>query len=331
MKLSIVVKALNEEANIARAIESSLRTIEEVGSGEVILADSLSTDRTIDIARGYPIRVVQLTHGEDRCCGVGAQLGFEIAQGEFIYILDGDMEFEPGFMAAAIACMESDPGIGGVGGKVREMVLANEEFRKRATKITPHMQPGRVDRLNMGGLYRRAALEQSGYFTNRNLHACEEFELAARLNAGGWRLRRLAVPAVRHYGHAVSSYRLLLRRLRTKYLCGYGEILRQSWGQPHFGFVLRRLEDLRQFAAVALWWCALLGVWALHVPVLQQVSVFLALLVFPFAVMVVRKGSLNSGLYSVAAWNFGTLGLLCGLLLTPKGAPEGKLRSRVLQ
>lgn len=331
MKLSIIIKALNEETNIARAIESSLRAVEEVGGGEVILADSLSADGTIDIARGYPIRIVQLTHQEDRCCGIGAQLGFELAQGDYVYILDGDMDLEPGFMAAAMACLEADPTLAGVGGQMRDMVLANEEFRKRAARSESHRQPGIVDRLHGGGLFRHVALTQVGYFTNQNLHAFEELELAARLHAAGWRLARLGLPAMRHYGHASTTYVLLWRRWHSKYLCGYGEILRQCWGKSHFGFVLRRLDDLRLFAAMALWWCALAGVWVLPLPAFQQALLFLALLVFPFAVMVVRKGSLNAGVYSVVAWNFGILGLLRGLLLAPKGAPEAKLRSRVLQ
>ena len=44
--VSVIIKALNEEKHIARAIESALRAVSTVG-GEVILADSASTDRTV--------------------------------------------------------------------------------------------------------------------------------------------------------------------------------------------------------------------------------------------------------------------------------------------
>ncbi|HEY0885382.1 MAG TPA: glycosyltransferase, partial [Ramlibacter sp.] len=68
--VSIIIKAFNEEKNICAAIESSLAAAAEVG-GEVILADSNSTDRTVELASRYPIRIVQLVHSHERCCGAG--------------------------------------------------------------------------------------------------------------------------------------------------------------------------------------------------------------------------------------------------------------------
>src|SRR5256886_13008780 len=99
--VSVIIKALNEEAKIAKAIESALRAIEGVG-GEVILADALSDDRTVQIARRYPITIVQLVRAADRGCGSGPQLGFQHARGKFIYLLDGDLEIEAGFIKAAL-------------------------------------------------------------------------------------------------------------------------------------------------------------------------------------------------------------------------------------
>ena len=46
-RVSIIIKALNEEKLIAETIESALRAVSRVG-GEVILADSCSTDRTVE-------------------------------------------------------------------------------------------------------------------------------------------------------------------------------------------------------------------------------------------------------------------------------------------
>ena len=47
--VSVIIKAFNEEKNIVAAIESSLAAVAEMG-GEVILADSHSTDRTVELA-----------------------------------------------------------------------------------------------------------------------------------------------------------------------------------------------------------------------------------------------------------------------------------------
>ncbi len=113
MKLSIGIKALNEEKRIRAALESALAAASPY-NGEVILADSGSTDRTIEIAREYPVRIVQLAHPEERSCGAGAQLAFQFAQGEFFYLLDGDMTLIPGFLDHALQFLEAHPDAAGV-------------------------------------------------------------------------------------------------------------------------------------------------------------------------------------------------------------------------
>src|ERR1041385_5734182 len=84
LTVSIIIKALNEERYIAAAIESALAAMRGI-AGEIILADCASTDRTIEIARRYPIKIVQMTHAEDRSCGAGAQLGFQYSSGRNIW------------------------------------------------------------------------------------------------------------------------------------------------------------------------------------------------------------------------------------------------------
>ena len=111
--VSVVIKALNEERNICAAIESSLRAVERVG-GEVILADSCSSDRTVELASQYPVRVVQFSNAAERCCGAAPQLGWQHARGEFVYILDGDMRMVEGFLEEALSFLAQHPEVGGV-------------------------------------------------------------------------------------------------------------------------------------------------------------------------------------------------------------------------
>src|ERR1041385_4468258 len=114
-KVSVVIKALNEEAHIAVAIESAIAALEDM-DGEIILADSLSTDRTVEIASTYPIKIVSLDRGEDRSCGAGGQLGYQYSSGDYICLIDGDMRLHPSFLAAAIRHLELVPALAGVGG-----------------------------------------------------------------------------------------------------------------------------------------------------------------------------------------------------------------------
>lgn len=325
VKVTVGIKALNEEKRIAEALASAVAAVEPLG-GEVVLADSGSTDRTIEIAKTFPVRIVQLANIDERCCGAGAQLAFEHARGEYFYLLDGDMTLDPDFLPVGIEYLETHPEIGGVGGRVIEMETQGEEFqiRAKATAQGTSWQPGIVDRLDCGGLYRTDAVRDAGWFADRNLHAFEEFELGARLQAAGWKLARIDQPAVQHYGHAMGGYSLLLRRMRSGYSGAPGEVLRGAIGRRHLPIVLRRLGHIRVGIVVMVWWllliaCLVTGRWL----------ALLALFLVPFLFLSWRRGSLKLGLYSLTAWNFSALGLIMGFFRN-RASPKRRLDAKVL-
>lgn len=311
MTVAVGIKALNEERHIAASIESALAACARVGGGEVILADCASTDRTVEIARSYPgVRILQLADPAERSCGTGAQLAFQAVDAEYFYLLDGDMVLDPAMLEHGIAFLTANPDHAAVGGRVREANTHSIEFELRARndKLKGSAVTGAVDRLDCGGLYRVAAVRALGYFADRNLHAFEEFELGARLRAAGWKLARIDVAAVEHYGHVAGGLRLMLRRLRTGYAGGPGEVVRAAWGRPHWRQVLRHFAQLRYSVAVFGWWTALLAA-----ALLGQGLALLAILLVPLAFLVVRRRSVRLGCYSLAAWNFIAIGFLQGL------------------
>lgn len=321
-RVSVIIKAFNEERNICAAIESSLAAVAEIG-GEVILADSHSTDRTVELASRYPIRVVQLLHPEERSCGAGPQLGYQYARGEYVYILDGDMQMVPGFLPRALHFLLLHPKAAGVGGRLVELNQESLEYRERGLRNAAHLSPGEVDRLDGGGLYRRRAIEQAGFLSDRNLHAYEEFDLAVRLRSHGWQLWRIPVDAVLHRGHDAPPYALLLRRWRAGYVCGMGELVRGALGRPHLRLVLRDLRELKIYSAVLGWWAVLATVPFWPAAAQARVLAFFLLALAPLAAMTWRKRSLQRATYSVVSWCFNAAGLVRGLLRrrTPPGSP----------
>lgn len=328
-RVSIVIKALNEEKNIAAAIETSLAAVADVG-GEVILADSHSTDRTVEIASKYPVRIVQLLHPGDRCCGVGPQLGYQHARGEYLYILDGDMKMIPGFLADALSFLAQHPEAAGVGGRLVELNTESLEYRERGLRAAAHLSPGEVDRLDGGGLYRRRAIEESGYFSDRNLHSYEEFDLAVRLRSLGWKLWRIPVDSATHYGHDSPPYQLLLRRWRAGYVCGLGELLRSAIGRPQLKLVLRGMRELRIYAAVLAWWVVMVSVLFWPLPGAERATIIAAMAAAPFLLMLWRKRSASRALYSVVSWYFNAAGLARGLM-HHRRRPRDPIPSRVLR
>lgn len=309
---SIVVKAYNEAGKIGACLRSILAVTgpgTDFADVEVIVADSLSQDDTIAEASRYPVRIVQMVQGSDRSCGAGAQLGFQVATGDYLLLMDGDMELEPGFLPAAMAALRADERLAGVGGHVREMTLTLE-FQQRMVRPDKNMKPGPVSHLGGGGLFRMAALRDVGYLANRNLHSLEEFDLGVRLRAAGWRLARIDVDQVRHFGHATPPYRLLVNRWRSRYFHGYGEFLRAHLrSDPRLA-----IWKCRLFLGVIAWWLVLAGLSATALFAEWLGATEVAIGALPMAVLLARKRSVTTAVYSFCLWNFHAAALLAGLM-----------------
>ncbi len=316
-KVSIVIKALNEAANIAAAIESALGALSGI-EGEVIVADSGSADGTVEIAARYPVTIVRMQNASDRGCGAGAQLGYQVSRGEFVYLLDGDMTLGATFLAPALAALAADPRLAGVGGLVRHRNLHTREFRLREARRPAHLEAGPVDRLDGGGLFRRAAIEDVGYLADRNLHAFEELELGARLASKGWRLMRLDVQAVDHGDHQVSDGRLMAMRWSMGYVSGPGELLRAAWGKPH---CLDAVVKVRLIAIVGLAYLTLAVMLGLAIAFGWPGAAAAGLIgAAPFLVMIARKRDVALGLQAVVNWLLYAAAFPRGLL-APRKSP----------
>ncbi len=313
--LSVVVKCLNEEANIERCLRSLTTEILEAGyHAEIILADTISTDRSVEIARQFDVTIVQLANAADRRCGAAGHLGWQFVRGEFLLLVDGDMELLPGFLVAALAAMENDQRLGAVGGSLIE-TSETIEYRERQLRQARGRHSGLVDHVTGCALYRTAAIREAGHFMDRNLHSVEEFELGLRLRDRAWRQLMLDVPCVRHYGHRDPSITLLIRRWHTGFLQGYGELLRAAWGRRYFR---KALWHSRLALGTVLWWglLLLLAVAAALVGGPYSTGLLLLLifvLALPFVVLLARKRSLERAEYAWLALQLSASALLAGV------------------
>lgn len=100
MKLSVAIIACNEEANLARTLASVQ------WADEVVVVDSGSTDRTVEVARAHGAKVFV-----EAWKGFSAQKNFALAKctGDWVLSLDADEEVSPGLHMLIASLIANQP------------------------------------------------------------------------------------------------------------------------------------------------------------------------------------------------------------------------------
>jgi GT2 family glycosyltransferase len=311
--VSIIIKALNEAAHISNCLTSAVDEAAKV-NGEVILVDSLSSDLTVKIAAQFPIRIVQFANARDCSCGAAVQLGFQHALGEFIYVLDGDMVLQPGFLDQAVAKLADDPSLAGVGGKLVDVSTLTLTDERRALKSRGVVVPKSVGELGGGGLYRQVAIQSVGYLGNRWLPAFEEAELGMRLRSKGWKLLRLPQVAISHTGHDESNFHMFRRLWKNRRAHAAGMLLRSAVGREWWWRAC--VKQWSVFATIAIHAAALVTALQLSNISTNSLLAFLAidsvLWALAIGALTVSKRSLRFAIFSVVAWHYFTLAAIVG-------------------
>jgi cellulose synthase/poly-beta-1,6-N-acetylglucosamine synthase-like glycosyltransferase len=117
----VLVPAHDEEAGIAGTIRSLRR--QTYPPDHVVVVSDNSTDRTVEIASECGARVMETVGNTHKKAGALNQALAVLLPGldpdDMVLIQDADSALDPGFIAAAIEHLTSDPTLGAVGGAFR--------------------------------------------------------------------------------------------------------------------------------------------------------------------------------------------------------------------
>lgn len=122
---SIYILTYNDEIDIAACIESALQC------DDIIVVDSFSSDRTVEIAERYPVRVLRHefeSHGRQRTW----MLRNVPAQHEWVYILESDERMTPELFAECDRAKDNTDGH--IGFYVAERVMFMGQWIRRSTQ-----------------------------------------------------------------------------------------------------------------------------------------------------------------------------------------------------
>jgi glycosyltransferase involved in cell wall biosynthesis len=138
MNLSVVIITLNEEANLGRTL-TSVQPLVADGKGEIIIVDSGSTDRTVEIAKQFGAKVFV-----EKWKGFAAQKNSAIdkASGNWILSLDADEELDSALQQALRELLESLRRLASLGNPPADSAPA-----------TATSEPGEIPHANFAGLF----------------------------------------------------------------------------------------------------------------------------------------------------------------------------------
>ncbi len=232
---SISILTKNEERNIGACLDAIFAQ-KGVGEFEVVLVDSGSTDATLEIARGYPIRIEQIPAHEFHHART-RNLAASLAKGPIVVNLSQDATpVSDGWLKSMLANF-SDPGVGAVYG--RQVPKPGSTMERHDTFDTVY-GPQRIvkDPAHRNGLgyrfyhfsdvnsaIRRSVWERTGY--PEDFRVFEDLAIAKLILDGGWKIVYEPDAAVFH-SHEYNAQQLFKRYFDI----GYTLKKLQIWDSP---------------------------------------------------------------------------------------------------
>lgn len=240
-RIGVVAIGRNEGERLRRCLASI-----DIPLAPVIYVDSASTDGSAAHAAATGAIVVELdvrvpfTAARARNAGLAA-LVERHPDVEYVQFIDGDCEFERGWIATAARFLDERRDVAVVCGRRREK-FPEASFYNRICDAEWNTRVGEAAACGGDALIRRAPLIGVGGY-DPALSAGEEPELCHRLRQRGWQIWRLDAPMTIHDAAMYRFRQWWLRAVRSG--IGYAQAWRATAGRAD---PLYRRECLRALA-----------------------------------------------------------------------------------
>ncbi len=226
MKYSVVVPTLNERGNIVRLLEAIEAALP--GDYEVIVVDEHSPDGTLEVVREYA-QTHPRVRGESNpgVRGLSPSIvhGFNLAAGEILCCMDGDLQHDAKDLAGLLRTAEEHDFVVGSryveGGGFAEKWNPCRVLVSRTATFLAHWLLGVQVRDPMSGFF---AIRREAYLSVRERLNPRGFKIMLELlwllkqTPGNWRVTEYGITfGLRHYGRSKLSGRVIWQYLTMLY------------------------------------------------------------------------------------------------------------------
>jgi glycosyltransferase involved in cell wall biosynthesis len=193
MRLSFVIPAYNEETYLPSCLESILAQTQGMGdSVEIIVVNNASTDRTREVALGFP--GVQVVDEPRKGLTFARQAGFAASTGELIANVDSDARLTSGWVAQVLETFAETPKLVALSGPLiyydltpRQRVSVRVFYAAAFLVYAVNRYVLRAGSMVQGGNFvlRREALLAIGGFNTAISFYGEDTDIARRISKVG--------------------------------------------------------------------------------------------------------------------------------------------------
>jgi glycosyltransferase involved in cell wall biosynthesis len=321
-KIAIVIPAKDEEASIARCIESVFVALDGIRNYEIILIDSFSSDRTVEIAKKYPIRILRLQKHWPKSPHAGRYLGAINSDSKYIFYLDADMAVHKDWIKKALNTLERSEKLGGVTG-----VLYNVSPGNKPDDGKPLIKNiGYRDYLPGAAIFRNDVLKKVKHF-NPFFVGYGEKEIGYRISENGF--KQLKMNEIIAY-HFKKKSNLKEVKEKSRYFIGVGQFIRL-----HFN--LKNVVAIsKQYPLLLISYCYFLLFSALFVlSIIQKDVVFVAIpisisILFLLA-LVLKQRNLKRTAFLIFSVSSSPINFIRGLLKKTATSEEYPTNAEIIQ
>jgi glycosyltransferase involved in cell wall biosynthesis len=197
--VSVIIPAVDEQADIARCLETIEEQTHPSEEVEVILVDGGSADETVAVASKVAADLhfgsFTVVTNPRRRTSTSLNAGLEVATGDIVVRLDARSRIGPTYVEACVARLQADPAVGVVGGAQVPVPRSDRApdrgiARALANRVTSGLSryrrsstSGPADTVWMGVFRRRELVALGGWDDAIALN--EDWDLNARYRADG--------------------------------------------------------------------------------------------------------------------------------------------------
>jgi GT2 family glycosyltransferase len=215
--ISVIVVTWNRRDLLRACLESLARQTHS--SFEVIVVDNGSDDGSADLvqnlAASYPVPLRLIANSANRGFCAANNQGFAASQSELVALLNNDAEAGPGWLEALESVIRLYDDVGMAASKI--LVWENPEIVDKCGHLiypdgqnrgrgSGQLDRGQFDRVEevlwpdgCAAMYRRAMLEDVGFFDEEFFAYADDAELGLRGRIAGWRCFYAPQAVVRHH------------------------------------------------------------------------------------------------------------------------------------